>query len=210
MSEEEKEVWVFPADDTREPEEIKATGQLDYPSMRTEKKEELTFAEEVKSDGQFDYKKPKETKPGMVTIVDSYSRKPIVTADYGGDVAQCVEFHKREMARADLRDIDFSNGKLEDSIFKNADLAGSNFEKANLRFSNFSEANVNRVNFDHADLRGASFQNCDLSRCSFVGADLRGADVRGARLPIDAALEGADLTNLIKTDEDYEDMLLEE
>jgi uncharacterized protein YjbI with pentapeptide repeats len=97
----------------------------------------------------------------------------------------------RELAEADLSDVDF-NG---------CSLAGRSLREATLRRSRFGGAVVAGVDFSGADLGDADFAGADLTRAVFArarleGASLRGADLRQARL-VEARLDGADLREIV-------------
>lgn len=87
--------------------------------------------------------------------------------------------------------------------FSGLEARGLNLARARLRQADFSLSVMNRTRFNRADLRdveayggvfsGSDFSGADLTNASFVGAYLQGATFSGATLS-GANLSGADLS----------------
>ncbi len=105
------------------------------------------------------------------------------------ELGECIPCN---LAKADLKGVDFSGVNLDEATFENA---------------NCTDMNLTRAYLDHAVFRGANLTNAmlkkaDMEKCDFTGADLTNASLAGAKLA------HADFTNAIinKTDFSFTDL----
>lgn len=108
---------------------------------------------------------------GTGNKIITLSRKEVLEA-----LANTRDLSSRDMRKANLVKIDFSNcdlrtanfsyANLKDANFKNADLRGASLWNANLEGADFSGANLEDADLDYAKIRGALFFNASLRRAT--------------------------------------------
>ena len=73
---------------------------------------------------------------------------------------------KIDFSNCDLRGTNFSYSNLKDCSFKNADLRGVSLWNANLEGADFTNANLEDADLDYAKLRGAILYHANIRRAS--------------------------------------------
>lgn len=89
-------------------------------------------------------------------------------------LADSKDFRERDIRKAnlmkidfsdcDLRSVNFSYSNLKDCIFRNADLRGASLWNANLEGADFTNANLEDADLDYAKLRGAILFKANIRR----------------------------------------------
>jgi uncharacterized protein YjbI with pentapeptide repeats len=101
----------------------------------------------------------------------------------------------------------FSECILEGAIFSMADLKAVRFEKCSLRGALFDGANLGGVVFARGDLSGADLRGAKLVRTDFSQATIDGmkagpADMQGALIATEQAVQVVGLLGVIVKKED--------
>lgn len=144
----------------------------------------------------------------------------------GAKLEDCVfescDFSRASSARLSLRDVTFRDCKLLGIDWSGLEsYPSATFERCNMCYASFARLALNKTRithcllteasfsetqlvdacFDGCELSGARFERCDLRRASF--ADTRGLlldpksnNVKGARIPVEAALRLAEALGL--------------
>jgi uncharacterized protein YjbI with pentapeptide repeats len=73
---------------------------------------------------------------------------------------------KIDFSNCDLRGVNFSYSNLKDCSFRNADMRGTSLWNANLEGADFTNANLEDADLDYAKLRGAILFRANIRRAS--------------------------------------------
>ena len=95
---------------------------------------------------------------------------------------------ERNLAGADMSELDLSGIKLVGLNMKGADLHGSNLSHAILAGADMSEVNLTNAHLDKARIAGTSLRAANLRGATLIAAQVAGVDLQ------DANLAGADLS----------------
>jgi uncharacterized protein YjbI with pentapeptide repeats len=116
---------------------------------------------------------------------------------------------ERNLAGADMSELDLSGIKLMGLNMKGADLHGSNLTQATLAGADMSEVNLTNAHLDKAriagaSLRAANLRGATLNEAQVAGVDMQDADLTGADLSqsklMGVGVRGADFSKVKTTD----------
>jgi uncharacterized protein YjbI with pentapeptide repeats len=137
-------------------------------------------------------------------------------------VFESCDLSRANPAQLSLRDVTFKNCKLMGIDWSGLEsFPAMRFESCNLRYASFVRLALNKTHFalcalteasfietqlveasfDGCELTGARFDRCDLRRASFAETrglllDAKNNNVKGARIPVEAALRLAESLGL--------------
>jgi glycosyltransferase involved in cell wall biosynthesis len=106
-------------------------------------------------------------------------------------VWQWAKLSRAKFSGRSLRALDFRNASLEDSDFSQCDLSNALFGNAQLNGANLDRCQLVGADLTYADLAGATLIGANLTDASLYNAkvaqmDIAAADLRGAKLDVDA------------------------
>ncbi|NJD76428.1 MAG: pentapeptide repeat-containing protein [Candidatus Methanoperedens sp.] len=100
--------------------------------------------------------------------------------------------YAKNMARANLNDMDLRGRDMNFADLKGANLSNSDLDGANLNFASFEDVDLSNASLNGANLNFASFEDTNLSNASLKGANLNFANLRGTNMA-GARIDGANL-----------------
>jgi len=110
------------------------------------------------------------------------ARAALRNGNFSEATLEGVDFSGSDLTKADFHDTGTEFSDLTDAQLEQADFSGAFLAYVKASRANLAQGNLARSNWFAADLRGANLAGANLSSASFALADLRGADLTGADL----------------------------
>jgi uncharacterized protein YjbI with pentapeptide repeats len=116
-------------------------------------------------------------------------------------------FNEADLEGVDLHDAILDRIRLRWAYLRRANLSNASVVKADLRIIDLSQGICGNTDFSHSSFQGAYMRQGACQRANFTNCNLKGVNFDQAKLQ-HSNLEGADASNAIFVDVDFEDARL--